>query len=246
MANREHSRLGPGGGGVRPGRVSSRPGFPTSSTEATESVGAGKMLILFLGGVCGVGVGLARGGHLANLGNLRFRAPLLPCLALGVQAAAGLLVPGQRFAAITTSYAVVAIWLALNAARRVGAIRAGMAIVTVGWLLNGLPITLNGGMPVSRHGLDGVGAPATISVTEGHLFKHVPAGRDTRFGLLGDVIPVQPLRAVISVGDVVMAVGLTMILVAAMGRRPRADRSPPFRHLPARISDGCSAFSSSG
>ena len=177
------------------------------------------MLILALGSMCGVGIGLARGGRLSHLSRVRFRGALLPVLALVVQMTAGALSADWRFPAVVASYGLIAAWLVVNARHRQGAIRFAIALVAVGWLLNMAPMLLNKGMPVSRHALRAIGAPTSISVTQGHLFKHVPADRDTALSHLGDVIPVRRLRAVISAGDVVLAVGLGAILVSGMGRR---------------------------
>lgn len=177
------------------------------------------MSILPVAAVCGLVIGLARGGRLGGLAELRFRAPLLLCVAFLAQVGLGAVSPGQRFVVVGFSYTLVGAWLVLNARRQHGRVRLALGVLTVGWLLNMLPIVLNGGMPVSLHGLRHVGAPATISVTEGHLYKHVPADRHTLLPLLGDVIPVRPFGSVISLGDIVMFAGLTGVVVAAMTRK---------------------------
>ena len=174
------------------------------------------MLILGLGAVAGLALGWAGGGRLRGLAELRFRAPLLLAVAVLIQAGTGLVAPGRRWLAIAVAYAVVGGWLLLNAAQHQGGIRAALVIVAFGWLLNAAPVVVNGGMPVSLEGLREVGAPATTSVSEGHFYKHVAAGPDTRLAMLGDVIPVPAVASVVSLGDLVMVVGVLLVITLAM------------------------------
>jgi hypothetical protein len=184
------------------------------------------MVILGLGTLCGLVAGRARGGRLAALAALRFHAPLLLVAGALVQAGAGALSPDHRMPAIGVAYAVVGLWLVLNAHEHRGRVRVALALLGVGWCLNMVPVMLNGGMPVSRDGLERVGAPTSTSVSEGHLFKHVPADRHTRLAPLGDVIPVPVAASVISAGDVVLMAGLALVVAAGMtGRTTDAPRA---------------------
>ncbi len=183
------------------------------------------MLIFALGGLAAVGMGWARGGRVGGIAELKFRAGVPLYAALLIQLGVGFVVPSLRFPAIALSYALVALWLGVNARRQRRPVGWGIGVLALGWLMNVLPILLNQGMPVSGHALERVGAPATLSVSEGHFFKHVPAGSDTALAVLGDVIPVPALRSVISVGDIAMVLGLVLLVVAAMGTR--APGRPP-------------------
>lgn len=189
------------------------------------------MLIFPLGALCGLAIGRARGGRLRGLAELRFHAPLLLCLAFLVHAGLGVLPAGRRPLAIGFAYAAVGVWLVANARLHHGPLRLALALLAAGWLSNVIPMLLNGGMPVSLDGLRSVGAPATISVTEGQFYKHVPAGGHTVLPELGDVIPVRPLASVISIGDIVMFVGLVVLVVSAMTRQSPVSGS---RSLPDR------------
>lgn len=51
--------------------------------------------------------------------------------------------------------------------------------------------------------------------------KNVPAGTDTMLGWLADVVPVPPLRTVVSVGDLLLALGVAVLVAALMRGRPR-------------------------
>ena len=175
--------------------------------------------LILAAGLCGVAVGLARGGSIGGLANLRMRRRWLLGAALLLQGGSALLAPHQRFILVVASYALVSAWLVDNARQQYGPVRGALVVLTVGWLLNVLPIVLNHGMPVSRSALDSVGAPRARSVSEGHFYKHVLAGRHTVLAGFGDVIPVRPLATVMSLGDIVILVGLAMTLAAAMPRR---------------------------
>jgi hypothetical protein len=174
------------------------------------------MVMLCLGALCGVAIGRTRGGRLASLSALRFHAPLLLALAALAQAGFGVVTPSYRSVAIALAYAVVGIWLVLNACLQRGGIRLGCVVLGGGLLLNLIAIMPNGGMPVSTEALERVGAPRSMSVTEGHFYKHVAADRDTRMSGLGDVIPLPFAATVVSIGDIVMLTGIALVVGSGM------------------------------
>lgn len=177
------------------------------------------MLLTFaLGALCGVAAGRGRGGRLAGLTTLRFRAPILLAAATLTQAVVAVGAPAPRVAALRAAYVLVGSWLTINALHQRGGVRLGCVALGIGWLLNLLPIMVNGGMPVSAAALERIGAPHTMSVTEGHFNKHVPAGHDTRLTALGDVIPLSMAASIISIGDIVMLVGIALVLASGMTR----------------------------
>jgi hypothetical protein len=56
--------------------------------------------------------------------------------------------------------------------------------------------------------------------------KHHLATEDDHVRFLGDVIAIEPLQQAISAGDVLTYGGVMMLIVAAMGRRPRRSLVP--------------------
>jgi hypothetical protein len=164
----------------------------------------------------GLAAGYARGGRLGHLGQLRLRAPVLAGLALAVQAGAGLFPPASRFMLVALGYALVGVWLVVNARARGLTLRVGIGLLALGWLLNGLAIATNGGMPVSADALERAGVPSSTDVADGHLYKHVTGNRGTPNDWLGDVIPVRPLAAVISLGDLALLAGIAVCLGGVM------------------------------
>ena len=184
------------------------------------------MLILPFALVVGGLVGAATGGSFRALAELRFRRPAIVLAAIGIQVA--LTLPGLRawpgglrFALIGVSYAVVGWWLVDNARDRTTGVRAGLILVAAGWLANVIAIVPNRGMPVSAWAMREAGFRPGYSVVHGHLAKHVLASSGTWFRFLGDVIPVSLFQAVVSPGDVVMAIGIVVLVAGAM-RSPAA------------------------
>lgn len=170
--------------------------------------------------VAGLAVGIARGGRPRSFRGLTLHRPAVIWAAIALQLLLGLgparsLPEAARFGVVATSYALAGGWVALNAARHRGVGRAAFAVLAAGWLLNVAAILPNGGMPVSLAAYDAAGLPAGEAVSEGHLWKHVAATGDTTLRVLGDVIPVAPLRAVISIGDVLLLVGIAMLVATA-------------------------------
>ncbi len=182
------------------------------------------MLLFPIAVATGVALGYLRGGRLRHLSDLDLRASLVLVAALGLQLGAGLAPEGWRFPITVCSYAAVAAWLVVNAWGRTRQLRVALGLLAAGWLLNLAAIVPNGGMPVSLHAAREVGAHAHIDVTEGNLYKHVPASGETALPWLGDVVPVSALGSVISVGDVVMFLGL--VLALGSGMAPKLDRAP--------------------
>jgi hypothetical protein len=173
------------------------------------------LLLLLLPTVAGVALGYLLGGRLAGFGTVRIRALWLLWPAAGVQLALG----GEWRLAV---FALVLTWLAVNTAGWPRAIRIAGVVIMLGASLNGLAIALNGRMPYDPEAAVAAGLRAGV-VTP----KNEPAGAGTRLALLGDVLPVRPLRAVVSLGDLLIGGGTGALVVCAMRRRRSPDRQPP-------------------
>ena len=162
--------------------------------------------------------GLLRGGSLASLADTRLRWLVLLFEGLIIQVAFDLwdppgLTTTGGLAVLLVSNAAVAGFLLLNG--RV----PGMLIIGLGLLLNTVVITANQAMPVSaaaaaRAGLD---PPPRISDD----LKHERLDSDTRLGWLGDVIPIPGIKEVLSLGDVVLALGVGRVVYMQTTARKR-------------------------
>jgi hypothetical protein len=122
---------------------------------------------------------------------------------------------------LLASYGTAAAWLLLNAARqRHYGLRAGIAVASLGWALNTVVVVADNGMPVSaaagkRAGI--IHAALGPAIYRGQLYKHLPVTSVTWLRPLGDVIPLRPLHAVVSPGDLVLWLGVVITIAAAMG-----------------------------
>ena len=188
------------------------------------------MLILPIAVLIGVVAGWSAGGTWRALLGTRFWHPLVVLAVFGGQAVLEL--PGLRdwpthlrFAIVLLTYLLLGYWLFMNSRRSSHGIRLAFGIVGCGWALNLLAIAPNGGMPVSGWALQRAGIAAAISVTGGHLAKHVPMNSGTALRVFGDTIPLSWFRTVVSPGDLLIAVGISFLIAATM-RKPSADPDP--------------------
>jgi hypothetical protein len=177
--------------------------------------------MLFLSPVAaGVLAGYAAGGSLAGLVSTRLRALWLLWLAAALQVAqlAGAL-PGLRGPLLAAVFVLAGAWLAVNLPGRPRAMQAAAVVALAGGLANGTAIAANGRMPY---------LPAAARVAGlrpgAETPKNIAAVAASRLIALGDIIPVPPLRAVISAGDVLIIAGVILLIAASMRQRPSRRR----------------------
>jgi hypothetical protein len=115
---------------------------------------------------------------------------------------------------LIVSNVAVATWLVANRAL------PGLLLAGAGMALNVLVIATNGAMPVLESSAERAGITQTIDDAS---IKHESLDGDTVLPWLGDAIPVPPFKEVLSVGDVVLALGLCRLVDARMtiAKRPR-------------------------
>ena len=84
----------------------------------------------------------------------------------------------------------------------------------VGFLLNAIPIFLNGGaMPVSAKAAETAGL--TLNISSEGLYTLINGS--TKAWFLGDIIPLTFLRNfAISIGDIIAALGLMLFIITGM------------------------------
>jgi hypothetical protein len=181
------------------------------------------MLLATIGAACGgVLVGLARGGRLARLGQLHIRLAWLAGLAWVVQVVlfvspvASVL---DAWAAPIHLVSIVLLGVVILANRQV----PGIALLGVGLLLNATVYALNGGfMPVTESALIASGNQASLAaMADGARFqKTFLSQASTPLWVLGDVLPLPVAGKIYSIGDIVAAVGL-FVLVSGGMRDPK-------------------------
>ncbi|WP_232291782.1 DUF5317 domain-containing protein [Frankia sp. QA3] len=159
------------------------------------------LVLLVLTLVCGLGVGLARGGTLGALARVHVLRPWLFAAVILVLAVGGL-VPALHSPAWIVAAVLAALFAGMN--NRL----PGLGLLVTGIIANAAVITANGGqMPVSLWGADRAGVPIDDILASAF---HSPAGDGTSLRLLSDIIPLPfpGVPAVVSIGDVAIAAAL--------------------------------------
>lgn len=193
---------------------------------------SGQAVLLFgFPAIVGVAAGYVSGGRLGGLVATRLRALWLVWLAGAAQVAEYATErldgrPGQvlRSVLLAATFAMALGWLLVNLRGRSRVLKTAASTALVGGLLNGVAIALNGRMPYSPS------AAATAGIPPGSkTAKNIAAARDSRLSFLGDIIPVPPLHAVISVGDILITLGAAAVIATAM-HQPVPRHTPEERH----------------
>ncbi len=181
-------------------------------------------MLLIWAAVLGVVIGFLRRGSLFNLARLRLRGAWCILLALGIQ----LLIfplPGReaivRFGAPyfhLISYVFLLLFVVLN--RKYWQI----ILMGLGLLSNFVVIAINGGyMPASVEALRGAGSQKVAErLLEQTIFGNVVLmSEQTRLNFLGDIFYLPswvPFASAFSLGDLMLALGLVLLLQAKMAR----------------------------
>ncbi len=189
------------------------------------------MVLVLVVAVGALLVGALTGG--GRLSRIRLRAVRLLVAAAVVQLLTSTLAPGSGLArgmALVLTTVLVGLFLAGNARL------PGVPLMALGLLLNVVVVTANAAMPVSVD----AAAKAGIARHELHLGSDAmrePTGAGTRLARLGDVVPVAMPRwpQVVSVGDVLVAAGVGLLLVTAGARRRRDGRQTPRRTVRSTV-----------
>ena len=173
---------------------------------------------------------LVRGGSLQHLAAGSFRHPWVVFLGLflqiGVQTVARPHIEARwQLLLLLASMGLIAVFLLLNLTK------AGMALAALGLLLNVTVIAANGAMPVHAPSAERAGVP--ISSEEVGL-KHEVMDGATHLPWLGDAIALPVLKTVISLGDVLLALGLALFVY-------RTTRGPGGRRSVREASDSAPA-----
>jgi hypothetical protein len=149
----------------------------------------------------------------------RPRATALVVAAAAVQVGSQVFEGWRHTAGLVLSLALAAAWLAVQRHH------LASTLLSAGALMNLAVIAANGGMPVDPDALRAVGRSG-VDVTAGFLYKHVPMDSGTHLAVLADRIPVPVQRNVISIGDVLMAVAITLWVADSVRGWRFARRSP--------------------
>lgn len=179
-------------------------------------------------------VGKLRGGTFSSLGEMPLKR--VECIVASFAIEVAVVALGFRGAALIRSIAPYAFFLsyvlllyAIWANRHI----RWMPLIGIGVVLNFVVILANGmRMPVSADMLTAVGMAQQVAAIEsGRVLTYKLIDATTRLWPLGDVIPIgspYPIHRVISIGDIVMAIGVFLLIqhemLARNGPRVRLGR----------------------
>lgn len=190
------------------------------SRDPPASVAAVWLLVLTLAAAAIVAIGTK--GDLRRLADLKISGAWLLFLGLALQVGVSVVdIPKDQietvgYGILMASYALILAFCFANISTR------GFGLIAIGIALNALVIGLNQGMPTAAIGNDRVGHRIEKPIEQ--TVKHRPESEDDLVGFLGDkiVLP-EPFDEVLSVGDIVMAVGIVELVYFGT-RRPRRRR----------------------
>jgi hypothetical protein len=169
--------------------------------------------------IIGALIGLLRGGAIGNLAKVQLRYEMTIAVLFATQMA----LPRVAELGGLSSTEAVAAWLAVMGLLVLAAgsnwRSLGMALATLGIACNALVIGVNCGMPVSLKAVETISGQVPAADVLADDLVHVPLDSDTRLVALADVIAFPgPAwhRSVISIGDVLLALGVCVFIVRGM------------------------------
>ena len=162
-------------------------------------------------------VGLLRKGRIANLGRIPFRGAYAFAIPLVLFIVASLLTHhtnNDRLALAGARVTNVLQYLVLITAIGFNLHIREIRLMGLGVLSNFLALTANGGlMPISASAAKIGGIWKMIDPAAGtKLVRHAIMTSETRLKPLTDLIPVPGFHTVLSIGDVVLAIGIFLLI----------------------------------
>lgn len=163
-------------------------------------------------------IGYILKGRIANIDVSKLKLLYLPFWAFAIEILSfipvrkGIIDIGPlTYAAYGAEYLLIFLFIYANRKNRY------ILIMGLGFLLNALPIFTNGGtMPVSLDAVKSAGLNHDVSL-EG---LYSPISSSTRLWFLGDIICFKFIKFyIISIGDIVSAVGLMLFILSGMTKK---------------------------
>ncbi|ASS66901.1 MULTISPECIES: DUF5317 domain-containing protein [unclassified Paenibacillus] len=189
--------------------------------------------MVYDGILIGLVVGFIRAGWksgLIALSNVRIKGGWVFPLLLILQFVLFYMQESIPFFAEFNGYFYMVIYVAGLILLTINRKQKGFGLLAIGVLMNFLVMVFNGGrMPVSLEAASVLKDPAFVEMLKNGdiLYKHVLMDFHTRLAFLGDIIPLgppYPRRQAISIGDVIMNIGVFFYLQDLMLSRKQQDK----------------------
>ena len=188
----------------------------------------GGYVLVFDGIILSFIVGLFRKGNLSGLSNLKLKwgwvFPLLLLLQIGIYFLQNKFEVVGNFSGyiFILVYILGLLFLYLN--RNF----PGFIVIFIGVFLNFLVMAINGGrMPVGLEAAAVLDPSYIDALKQGLYGKHMLLNETTKLGFLGDIIPLSPpypRTQVISIGDVIMNIGIFLFVQHLMVGHLKKDK----------------------
>ena len=159
------------------------------------------------------------------------RGWMLLAAGIATQAAAGRIGgPEATTPLVLASYALLLVFAAMNLHL------VGMGVVMIGMASNAMVIGLNDGMPIRPAAVvaAGLATPDEAQRLRADA-KRRPEQPSDRLVVLADIVPVPPLREVVSFGDLAIGVGVADVIVHLMRGRDRRRATRQSMPAPAAV-----------
>ncbi|MFI2856106.1 DUF5317 domain-containing protein [Paenibacillus sp. JSM ZJ436] len=192
--------------------------------------------MVFDGIILGLIVGMIRGGLKQGLhafGQLKLKGGWIFPVLLLIQLVIFAVQDQSSFVASISSYVFMGIYIVGMAFLWMNRNQPGFGWILTGVFLNFLVMAVNGGrMPVSLQAASVLDPYYVDMLSQGTVItKHYLLDESTRLPFLGDIIPLSPpypRSQAISIGDIVMNVGIFIYIVQLMsGDKKKAEKNKP-------------------
>lgn len=174
--------------------------------------------------VVGLAIGLAAGGRIGSIGDIRFRWAPLVLLGFGAQVLLFSDAVAERVGDLGPVLYVASTLLVVVAVLRNSAV-PGMPLVALGAACNLAAIVANGGfMPASPAAMAALGKAAPT------IYSNSAVVAQPALAPLTDIFALPtwlPFHNIFSLGDAILAVGVAMVIAIAMRRGARAAATIP-------------------
>lgn len=154
----------------------------------------------------GVGLGWLLGGRLSAIVDVRLRALWLVWLV-----SVGTLLQWWDEGFLLVPFLLVASWVMINLTHRSRLVGLGLGGILIGLGLNGVAIAANSRMPYSIEAARSAGLEQSVETA-----RNAPAVEVVNLPWLADIFPVGLLRMVVSVGDILLASAVVVLVAALM------------------------------
>jgi hypothetical protein len=170
-------------------------------------------------------IALFRKGNLRGLSDLKLKAGWIFPLLLVIQLVVYSLQNDYKVLGQASGFIYIVVYILGLVFLFINRSHPGFIVIFIGVFLNFLVMAINGGrMPVSAEAAAILDPSYIQALKDGLYAKHAILGSSTKLGMLADIIPLTdpyPRTQVISIGDVVMNIGIFLFIQHLMVQMPK-------------------------